>query len=210
MRGICPGRETSCRLRREKTICVVVVPTSTPTERRSRESAIQVIHPIEEADAFPYRVKYHFRYVTSPPNSSESITPTITASTGVLSVCEVNRAEEPSVMRTKSPVPALTVSTATNGSPVMLPAVSVLRTIRSFRPRMDSSLIVEMVEPMTSAICISTPAMGWDCLGKQVYFTITHHCMTSFRGSPVKSTFSTHSPLKPSDVFAIRRRKRFV
>ena len=37
-------------------------------------------------------------------------------------------------MRTRSPAPALTVSTATNGSPVIFPAVSVLRTINSFRP----------------------------------------------------------------------------
>ncbi len=103
----------------------------------------------------------YFLYVTSPPNSSESMTPTMTASTGALSVWEVNRAEEPSVTRTRSPVPALTVSTATNGSPVMFPAVSALRTMSSLRPRMDSSLIVEMVEPMTSAICMFA-SKSWD------------------------------------------------
>ena len=34
MRGICPGRVTSASDKRENTICVVVVPTSIPTERR--------------------------------------------------------------------------------------------------------------------------------------------------------------------------------
>src|SRR5215213_8084788 len=47
--------------------------------------------------------------------------------------------------------------------------------------------------------------MDLDCLGKQVYFTIVHSWMTSFTGSPAKSTFSVHSQLRLSEVFATRR-----
>src|SRR6266851_4073383 len=47
MRGIWPGRAVSCRVRREKTIWVVVVPTSMPTESKVRGSAIALLYDSE-------------------------------------------------------------------------------------------------------------------------------------------------------------------
>src|SRR5579859_1563766 len=97
---------------------------------------------------------HDLRNVTAPSTSSVSTTAMMTASTGVSLVRVVWRAEEPAAMRTRSPVPASTVSMATYGLPTAAPCSSASRTIKSLRPTSFSSLIVATVEPTTRAICM--------------------------------------------------------
>src|SRR5450759_5466981 len=80
------------------------------TSRDSWMEARSLSSPI--VHILPFQPDQDFRNETLPSTSSESMTAMMTASTGESLVILVWRAEEPAAVRTSSPMPASTVSTA--------------------------------------------------------------------------------------------------
>lgn len=81
--------------------------------------------------------------------------PTIVQSVGVGSRLNGNEASRPLHQKTSSPIPAPTASSATSGFPIGLSFSLRFWTIRIFRPRRDSFLIVQTTFPITRASCIN-------------------------------------------------------